>query len=360
MKTKSYFFGLNNRTQLLSLAMLLLMVTINTGCRSSSGSRWAFLNPFSGGENKTLVAATAPALPSDSATPQLEGAPPAETAVASNTPAETSTAPKEPSMDAPAFATNAPSFNSTPAKEEAQIAATPQLAKSTPEPASSHSYPMAAIPEMSTPKQTAVAAQASPYDPNGYQESAPAQVAAVQPQTSDRYGNLGNRYASAPAAQSSPTPEYNYQPATTSAPSTIGDRYGSYASTPAPTSTPTPTSTPVAEPTTTQPYQAANTQTTPSYSSPVGSRYASAPSTPAPETASPSTEPTATPYATAQQAGGPLVAEVNAPSSEVQLVSAPGQYRPGGTSSYDSQMNIATKPEPYIDSSSGYPGRFTR
>lgn len=335
-----------------ALATLLLMLVASTGCQSSGGSRWAFLNPFSGDDDKKLVAATAPelpssgsGLPSDGVTAQLEGAP-AATTVASTQPAAT-TAPKEPSMEAPTYAANTPAFDSSPAKEESRIATTPQLAKSVPEPPTSHSYPMAAIPDMETPEP--VVAQANPYDPNGYQEAALAQVAAAPSAPADRYGNLGNRYASAPTATpSNDTPDFRYQPTETPAQSTTGDRYGSYASTPAPTSAPASAATPSSTPY--QPAETAQVVTTPA-----GSRYAS---TPAPHAVTPATTPIVSPYTTSQQPSAPLVAEVNTPSSEVKLVSAPGQYRPGGTSSYGSQMGIATKPEPYIDSST--PSQFRR
>ena len=343
MKTNNSLSGLTNRLQNVALVTLLWMLVASTGCQSSGGSRWASLNPFSGGEDKKLVAANTPALPSsktalpsDVATARLEGAAEATT-VASAQPTPTTT-PKEPSMEAPSFAASAPAFNSSPVKEESRIATTPQLAQSAPETPNSHSYPMAAIPDMKTPEP--VVAQASPYDPNGYQEAAPTQVAVAPAASKDRYGNLGNRYASSPAVPSNDTPDFRYQPTETPVPNSTGDRYGSYAST--------------STPTTSTPYQPADTSpiaTSPAVTTPAGSRYAS---TAAPQAVTPATTPNTSPYTASQQAGGPLVAEVNTPSSEVKLVSAPGQYRPGGTSTYDSQMNIATKPEPAVNSGSVY------
>lgn len=367
--------------RLASLSLVMLFVVSSVGCQSSSGSRWAWWNPWSGGsEDTTLLARTAPALPSDSATPLIEGAaPPATTlattgSAATTAPLATTTNPSLPTIET---ASTAPAFNSSPRSEAAKIASTPQLASKAATPAVENpGYPIAAIPAMqaTTQASTTPAAAGGPYDPNAYQEKAPTSIASTTPSSSgDRYGNLGNRYAS---STTDATPDFSYQPTTvaqaTAAPSqtatasaapyqanqttpsnnsSVGDRYGSYAATPVSPYQPA-TSAPA---TSTAASSAVNaTESLPSPPSTPVDRYAAStpsyPSTPAVTTPAQSTPRyPVTPSqvaGTATQAAGAIVASnSNNLGSEVRLVSSPGEYRPGGTSTYPSSMNIATKPD---------------
>ncbi len=315
-----------------SLSLVLLFVASSVGCQSSGGSRWAWWNPWSGAsDDATLVARTAPALPSETATPLIEGATAPAAAIASTTPAARSAAPTIPTIET---AGTAPAFNSSPTAESAKIASTPAIPSKPVDPAmQAPSYPIAAIPAMASTNPTS-SATSGPYDPNGYKETAPAVVASTPTTAGDRYGNLGNRYASTAPTN---TPEFKYEPAvasttpvvstpavstpasTTTNNSVVGDRYGSYAAAPVSSYQP-PVQQPAATTTPNTPVDRYAT-TTPSYS------------------------------ATPTQATGAIVASnSNDLGSEVRLVSSPGEYRPGGTSTYSgsmapSSMNIATKPD---------------
>lgn len=361
-----------------SLSLAMLFVVTSVGCQSSGGSRWAWWNPLSSSsEDATLVARTAPALPSDSATPKIEGIAAPATTLAAAAPAVKTTNPALPTIVA---SSPAPAFQSSPTAEATKIASTPQIPSKPATPAvKAPGYPLAAIPAMANTTQQSAAG--GPYDPNGYKETATTVATTTANPMGDRYGNLGNRYDSAPAQE---TPAFNYQPevAQTSpakpyappaaaAPtnSVVGNRYNSYAAasgnryqTPEATNAYTPQSASnlaASNPAMTSPA----TQSVDRYAASTPS-YAAAPAVTPPASDS-ARYPATVDNASAGIASKPAqVAPSNTPStgtvvasnnnplgSEVRLVSSPGQYRPGGTSTYPSSMNIATKP----DAASGTP-----
>lgn len=370
------------------LALSLVAAIGAAGCKSGGGSRWAW-NPWSksAGEEAAALAESAPKLPSDGATPLIEGIDkPKDAAVAIATPAKTP----------PAMAGMAPTIS-------AVAAATPAIDKPAPSSPNWSPYPTSSSPAAPTTPPTApVAAVASntaggsPYDPNGYQPKAPAQPVS---QPTDRYG-IGNRYAA--ATTTPPTvdtkPFGDLPPATQTPPtSAVGSRYGA----------PTAPTTPAASP-----FGSVASASTPESSTPpapggdVNSRYPS--TAPLPTTTASATTPkpaasaapayptanaypTASPYPTADSQSSTPIAQTSAtaspypvasgqpatasypvassslgtipagsvygaattpvePAAEeqgsvVRLTSAPGQYRPGGTSTYQPAVSVASRPE---------------
>ncbi len=292
------------------VAVLTITVTLATGCQSG-GSKWAWWNPMSrSAADTSLVARTAPALPSDSATPLIEGIEaPVATAVASTI---------APAL--PASATATPLASTPPAMPKRTLPPTSSIASATP---AQEAAKIRAVPQMSAPAaQPYVApgktmtpadayAAAGPYDPNAYQPTAPAQVKSDAPASTGRYGGLGDRYASVASNTAANTvaeavPNFSTPAASPASPSTE-DRYG------------------------------------------MGGRYASA-STAASTAATPSathpavvgTPPPATSvYSTASAV--PTTAPASE-RSEIRLTSLPGEYRPGGTGTYKSGVSIATRP----------------
>ncbi|QDU88265.1 hypothetical protein Pla175_16390 [Pirellulimonas nuda] len=164
--------------------------------------------------------------------------------------------------------------------------------------------PAAGYAKTESPSAAAVAANpsASPYDPNGYR--APAAAAATTP-IPDRYGAapVADRYAStstaaAPAAGYAPPAAANPVSAAVSA---VGDRYAT---------------------------QASNQTDIPA-------GWAIPGATPATKTAASAA---AAPAATA-----PAQSVASAVKPSVQLPASAGQYRPGGTSTYPTEVSVADR-----------------
>lgn len=380
--------------QRLTTASLLIFATLvaSTGCQSSGGgSKWAW-NPFSrSGGDKELVAESAPKLPTDGATPEIEGLPAAKAAPTAATLAQGETPPAvsaiAPTMEAVASAV--PSIN--------KPAPTPGANPTgwNPYPSSPTANPTATTPA-AQPAPTAVASNPSgPYDPNGYKPQPPA---ATSVPGGDRYG-VGSRYASsAPAAPESASPFGELPPATPAAPASVGDRYASTTpTTPAipPAASPLPPTAPAAptgdrygQPVST-PIAAATPMTTPAATPQAeaitpppaaGSAYpnttvaaATPPAAPAYPATGGTTAPAATPgypVASSAPAGSSSIgtlppetsvyastpitpiepATATEPSegaqggSVVRLTTLPGEYRPGGTSTYPSSGAAAPAP----------------
>lgn len=343
------------------------LVVVNSGCRSASGSRWASLNPWSKPSSETALASSGEKLPSDGATPLIEGAEkttPAASAVASLTP---------PTTGAP-----------TPASEAAAAPAIPKIEKpgsalASKQPPTGAPSDSTAPPYVSKPAPSTAVASAGPYDPNGYQPAASTPAAPTEG-GSDRYG-LDNRYASTPSVPSgfedmpplnTPTP-----PAATgdryasAAPAAVGDRYGIVAAPPAEQTISEPkvedlappapaTSEPAVSglaavspyPSAVNPPAEAKLPTPPPAASPAYPVAAAEPSVaPATNPTAPSslgTLPTQKPRASVYAAGGvtPATPTDEAPSSGsvVRLTSLPGEYRPGGTGTYRSRVSVASNP----------------
>lgn len=379
-------------------------VAMSTGCKSSNTSRWAW-NPWSKSANEqaAALAESSPKLPSDGATPLIEGLDAGKkTAVAVATPSQTP-----------------PAMAGLQKTMETVAAATPVIQKPAPSSPNWTPYPTATsgTGAGTTPKPptTAVASAptstANPYDPNGYKPAEPVQVAS---NTDDRYG-LGDRYAATPTAgDSNPfgeLPPMESKPAS----NLTGDRYGASPSTAAvaaasassppetspgypstgtryPSTDASPSESEVAQ--TANPVESSRYPvTTPSLSAPP-EQVATSVSTPPATPAYPSTNPAATaatetpepavaqatsPYPTTQAtavqsettptypvASSPVLgtlptdsvygaktspvepAVASTPANEspaIRLTTLPGEYRPGGTSTYQPSVSVATRPE---------------
>ncbi len=280
----------------------------------------------------STVAKTAPALPSTQSAPEamaaagLEGATP---------PSATNLAATKAPVAAP--------LALAPAKPQAAIA------------------PLAA-----TAPPTAAMPAAGPYDPNAYRST---NAIATSPAASnndlkpvpDRYGMT----ASAP-----PTAPVNSMPTAPPSASPAGDRYAVLPNQNVMASTIPPTVNTVAPPvasTAPPAILAAGSPAPASLGSPsaaratVGDRYgnpnpnsyapmgAISESTPAPATAASPSAAAIPPAATSVAVSANGTTTI---SSTIQLTSAPGQYRPGGTSSYmtspatSGQIEVATRPLP--------------
>ncbi len=321
-------------------ALLILALCGATGCQSA-GTRLARLNPWSRSAAETsVIARSAPQLPSAQATP-AEGAP----VVATATPATGNTAPgfspASTSTIAGAPSAAYPTTTSVPT-------ATPGTAPAYPSTAPASAAPATPV----SPTNTAVAASgpgAGPYNPSGYQPTVQAKAPSFQP---DRYAGLGSRYGTVASATQAPSVTPSVAPATPSA--SYGNRYGavpsglgspanSLATTPA--ASLTPTDSPVSTPLPAYPSSAGQSSpvTAPSAVA-SGNRYGlsappAAPVSP-PSKSSPSSQ----------------VASVQPAAAEVQLSAPTGQYRPGGTSSYP--VSVAARPEAPSSAypTSAYPG----
>jgi hypothetical protein len=186
--------------------------------------------------------------------------------------------------------------------------------------------PTTTLPSASMPGQLATATipaspTSAPYDPNGYRPPAamsplPASVAEASPPSVDRYQIASaDRYGTSPATSAAVAaePTRSIENTTTTAPTTpsqaTGDRYG----------------------------------------------LGLGASTANPPVNSPASQPSTEPYAPAAMATTaappPVSAAPAAPNSaaSVQLATPPGQYRPGGTSSYvgsapKQTIEVATRP----------------
>lgn len=304
------------RLSAIRMLMIAGIVAGSVGCQS--GPRWAWWKRDQAPEDTSLVArSAAPTLPSAASTPQAiaatglqpaappssanlaaSGAPPAIPSISIPT-----TSPSTTIANAPLAAY--PSANVAPA---ASIAATSPVAA----PAGSVSA--------GTPLQSAAVASVpstGPYDPKGYQPTT--LLAATPAGTPGSATPDPDRYSMAATdATLPPTPD-RYAPAATPAVTPTGmDRYGQV-----------------------QPDRYGGSATTPQVGQSPAIAVQSMPATAA------IAPPIAT--ATAPMAAAPGVA------ATVQLTSPPGQYRPGGTSSYTSggsaqHVELAARPAPPVPS----------
>lgn len=319
---------------MLVAAGLAASLALSTGCRSSSaGSKFAWWNPWSkSAADTSAIAKSAPGLPSDSATPLVEGlAKPAATAVAATTAAPTPSA-AAPGGEAPAFRPSTPApvpsvAQTTPAKEAAKIASVPTLPTSPATPAMAK--PAGAMPGATPAMMAATPAAAGPYDPNGYRPEVAAQAVA---QVEDRY-----------AAAASTAASYNdFESFMAKGASQATGEANRYASTVTPAATSV-----AAAPTQASTQLAAAAKGLQQIAS-------AAPATSYPVAAYPATTPSRTPaVATALAGAKPAASPVTSPVigslpatnlAPVQLASKPGQYRPGSTGTYRPGVSVAALP----------------
>lgn len=318
------------RLSLLTSITAAALVAASVGCQSSGGSRWARLNPWSSKPAETALAENAPTLPSAETTPKVEGLAAPATAVAGNPAA----------AEAPAFAAAAP-----------EITKTPSIGTPVSVPISPYSAPPTTVAATPAPP----AGAPGPYDPDAYRSNDPvaavaAKLRAAATQVEQTSNELGSRYGDAVAT--TPTvdvPDFSLATAP-AAPASVGDRYGAM----------------VAQ--ATQPAQDAIAQFTPSAATTSAPTAPAAPATPTrslptatAETVATTAAPRAYPVAAAPitpAATGivPASGEIASVDSRVQLTSAPGEYRPGGTSSYLGSVSVAsrtteTKPAPPANAS---------
>lgn len=364
----------------LTSVLTLALAATASGCKSSGTSRWAW-NPWSkASADVTAVAdTTAPKLPTADTKPQLEGL---------TKPTSTKTAPSTATL---AQGATPPAVSGMAPAIEAFAAAVPSAGKPVADPGDSapawKPYPTspgataAATTPPKTPPAATVAASAGPYDPNGYQ---PATTATPSEPTTDRYG-LGNRYASASANAANPFADLppiqdaataigdryaaateqtkqtaaqtgqSFAAKTEPAAGAIGDRYGATVAQATSTyneaaqsvakSVPAPPATPsTAYPSTAS---VAATPGVPSY--PVATTTPSKPTNASSSvgTLPPSTSvyaSTATPDATPITPIEPASANetpTEKSNSVIRLTTLPGEYRPGGTSTYRSSGAVA-------------------
>lgn len=376
----------------LAAIFALTLAVSSTGCQSSGGSRWAW-NPWkksAGEEAAALAQSSAPKLPSDGAMPLVEGlpkakpqptmvaetkpqTPPAMAGIASTIQAVNAAVPtiEKPAPSSPSWGPNAASLASAPK-------GIPAMPKSSPAP------PPSAMASM-------------PYDPNGYKAaSQPSSVAPASTDRyglSNRYASaappsadvsafgemppvapvpaaraMGDRYeltasadkvaAAVPAAKEAANGFANQTQATTkNTIASAGSRYGAIApapasdgafpfgsaAPPAPTNVPFPntvaqaTSVPV-PPTT--PAAPAAPYSMPAYPT-TKSLAVTAPTQSAmPQSASIGSLPPATSIYASTQPVTPIepASATTTPQQEsksvVRLTTLPGEYRPGGTSTY--------------------------
>ncbi len=264
-----------------TIAGVALACALGTGCQSKQ--RWAMWSPFSRSpKDESMLARTAPQLPSEVAKAAEKGGAQGDTSLAA-------APPFKPGIGLPSLP---PSVTAPPA--------------------SPYNPTTGGYAATSTPAAAAIAAAApakpggSPYDPSGYQ---PPKTAAYVPSVADRYG------ASSVAG--------------------VADRYAT-SSTPSPT--PPAPATPPFSP-------AAEVNRFATAASAVGDRYATQASnvTSIPEGWSIPGEPAAptTANVAATPASTQSVATATAPA--VKLPAAAGQYRPGGTSTYAPEVSVADR-----------------
>jgi hypothetical protein len=304
-----------NRTALRSLSLLATLAAV-VGCQSAPHLAWWKQDKVA--ENSAVAATSkTPALPSAQSSPSpvaiagvTPGATSPATAMAAATPAVGATAFTSPAVSPP----NAPL--SIPVAASAPLSASPpptenSLAdKLVLKPKSSATAPLAAT----TPPPASTVAASGPYDPNAYkptQAMASSNALGNGTDGPDRYGAIAS---AAPTASPASLPPASPSQALASDPA---DRYGAARTSTTPTAM--PGQTPMTDPTALS-----------------SDRYAN------PKLPSYSTKAAATLAATGVSASVP----------PVKLASAPGQYRPGGTSSYPdassttSPVEIASRPAP--------------
>ena len=360
-------------SSLLGLTLSFVMLT-GAGCQSSGGSKWTWWNPMSRSTADTALAASeAPKLPSDSATPVIEGT------ESLGGPAKSSTAIA--SNEAPSFqpSTSTSSPEATPGAEAAKIASTPSLpAGSTPTAPSGAVTPFQSKSNTTVASATPALPKGNPYDPGAYKEPVVAKVASKAPKA-DRYGSSGSRYGA------SNTPAFDSLPPVKVPPATKSNRYGEdrYATAPATNQLPpiepvtAPTTRPAAPVAAASPYNslppasslppqnvASGSNSKPvalpsinngPTKSPALPQIAALPKPPAepalpgkPAVESPTigTLPASSVYAAsvpAQQSTQPVQqASGDGTGQTVRIATRPGEYRPGGTSSYQTGTTGST------------------
>jgi hypothetical protein len=310
--------------------LIVLLAAGLAGCQTAN--RFAWWKHNNAPEDTSLVArSAAPTLPSTQATP------------------ETLTASREAGGKAPTYTASVaavpPSAKSVPTSSAATIFNAPTASYAGGPPSTSPAVPglpptTASTPTTTTPPATPpnVMAQTSPYDPNAYQgsQSAVAQAPSASTElgmSENRYGeSMPDRYgATAPSASmpeaptavaSNASPDHYGLGSTPAAPAASGsqsaggevDRYG--------------------------------LSTTPSVTPPA----AAPPVTAMPVASQPVVASAAVGVQQAPPATAPSVPADSIPSAmaSVQITSLPGQYRPGGTSSFQpfsppTQTEIASR-----------------
>jgi hypothetical protein len=316
------------RTTFPSLTLLAVLIAA-TGCATSSRMAW-WKKDIAKPEDSSAVARNAkPTLPSTQSTPQAvavagltPATPPSSTnlaaagpQVAGATPALPGATPAAgavpPSVSIPvtsaATLANAPTATYPPTQPGADLA---DKLVSTPNAKTAATVPATAAAPAGMPPQVASVPAAGPYDPNGYKPTAA--VASNDPSAAaevDRYG-----MSSSPSSPAAAAPGATAQ--LTSDPS---DRYGYTPS--APQAVAASGGTPITDPNVA-----------------AGDRYGN-PTIPA------------IAEKTAQAAPAVTASPAEASNASVKLASAPGQYRPGRTSSYTSTpaggaVEVASRPAP--------------
>jgi hypothetical protein len=297
-----------NRTALRSLSLLAALAAV-IGCQSAPRLAWWKQDKVA--ENSAVASTSkTPALPSAQSSPSpvaiagvTPGATPPATALAAATPAIGATAFTSPAVSPP----NAPPSVSIPVAASAPLAASPPPTEnsladklvSAPNSKFSAATPLGAT----SPPPASTVAAAGPYDPNAYKPTPALGSSSIPGMGADRYGAIA-----APTAAPIASPPASTSQALASDPA---DRYG----------TPRTSTTPAAMPgqtAMTDPAALASDR----YANPVLPSYLTKSAAPA------------------------------AAAPAVKLASAPGQYRPGGTSSYPdvsstaAPVEIASRPAP--------------
>lgn len=310
------------------LLTIVACVTL-AGCQSAP--RFAWWKKEAAPDSSAVARSAESTLPSAQSTPQAvavagltPAAPPSSTNLAA---AGTPTA--APNISIPTTSPGTVAI-APPAVSQSANSLADKLASAPTKPASAAlpTAPSATLPT-ATPATPLLAAvpSAGPYDPNGYKpgsaygsnSASPTAAAASAP---DRYGISSNdHYSTSPANAPQPAASQSF------------DRYGAPQA--AATTTNTPAASPLATPTIT----------------PSSDRYANALSSASaaaspPLSSTPSAPPEVSPIAVAT-----APAPIAAPTTAAQLTAAPGQYRPGGTSSYMGSattrpVQIASRPAP--------------
>lgn len=352
----------------------LLVVSSLVGCRSGGGMSLAKLNPWSSSPaaatDTSLAARTAPELPSQQIAQAEAGAKQAiDNAANTANNAINSSIAKASSAVAPAFdAASAPAFDAASA---ATIAAAPTASYPTTPNAAPNGTPnqaapggiassyrsMASAPPVSKPVVSAMAtppaakakAASMPYDPNAYASTAP---------SDSRYGTTAATTPAAPANSNAPTSPYGSTPY-----GSTDDRYTNTASLPTLNTKPVPPTMPP-----TQTAAATTAATTPSMSSPAtpastnpppaggdrysrysDDRYATTPTAESVDSpfaaAAPASTPATSPVQSAYANTDNAASSVSQASASQTVTLPTGAYRPGGTSTYQSPVSVATRPE---------------
>lgn len=319
--------------------MLFAALAVAVGCQS--GPRFAWFKREKAPEDSSAVARSAkPALPSTQSTPQ-------PAAVAGLTPAASPSSTNLAAAGTPTTgvlgalgATAAPAGTTAVAPPPATVPVPPSTAIATAPTTKFPSDSGLADKLVSTPKSTATAAPmagatataiaastpttpsmvaAGPYDPSAYKPATinPSDVASGNSDTADRYAmNTTSGGATSPSIVTT---------APTSLASDPADRYGSIA---AVTPAPVPAGPPITDPAAVAADRYANPPIPTLPTAPATTQSAAVPSTSAPVGVAPAT-----------------------PTTGVRLAYAPGQYRPGGTSTYVTTsaivpVEIASRPAP--------------